>query len=272
MSEFIKHNGIIEASGITKEKVTKGEITVVKVGGSTYQERAKVIADVATLHKSGIPLVLVHGGGAEIDDSLHSAGIVPVKIDGKRVTDARTLEIVVEVLDCINGQITDQLERLDVPCVGFTSDHGILQAEIDDPKYGLVGGVLDVDNEALKIAITMDVIPVVCPIATQKANRLQKLNVNADTAAGAVAASLLKSRLLLLTDVPGVLDENGAVVNELNTIDYALLRQRGVIGAGMIPKIDSCLPVIKAGGNALICHSSDLRAAFGTSPKGTVIK
>lgn len=274
MSEFIKNYENIESPDFSEEKPSQGEIAVIKIGGSTYEERANILKDIALLHRMGQALVVVHGGGVEIDEALKADGIQPKKVNGKRVTDADTLKIVVGVLEKINGDIKAQLIGLDVPSCRFLPDHRLLQAEITDSSLGLVGGTPEVDESELNLLVNYTshgVVPVVCPIAVQKSNPLQKLNVNADTSAGAIAASLSKAKLILLTDVPGVMGEDGLLINELTPSYYAVLKQQGAIQGGMLPKIEACLPLVQKGGTALI-SGGRVWEVFLPSPYGTTIK
>lgn len=272
MSEFIRNTGLYE-SPHTKEKASNGEVTVIKIGGSTYEEREATLKDVALLHQQGQSIVLVHGGGKEIDKALEKAGIATPKIDGIRVTDPETLKIVVEVLEGINGVIRTHLANLGISTCGFLPDHGLLQADkVQNPELGLVGDVPDVSETELSLLqryVSEGVVPVICPVSIQKGNQVQRLNVNADTSAGAVAAALPKARFVLLTDVPGVMDE-GKLLSELTPTHISSLKQKGVISGGMVPKIDACLSVVEKGGSAIIC--GQISQAFLPKSYGTVIK
>lgn len=256
-----------------KTTVQKQEayISVIKIGGSTYQERSIVLKDVALLKKAGNSLVLVHGGGKEIDRELRIQGINPFKIDGKRVTNAKVLKIVVEQLDRINKEVGEELESLSVIVCSFSSDSGFLQAKMGDPKWGYIGESPRVRTNLLKDALARGLVPIVCPVTTQKENSLQKLNTNADTVAGAVAAYISPCRLIFLTDVEGVLDESGSVIKKLTIEEYKAMKRKKIIIGGMLPKIDACLPVVKNGGSVLICKSSNLRASFSKNPIGTIV-
>jgi acetylglutamate kinase len=243
--------------------------TVIKIGGSTVAERKNTIKDIAFLYNSGIPVLVVHGGGIEADQELKKRNISPKKIEGERVTDAKTLEAVVSVFDGINAQIVEQLSELNVPAKGFDSLSRLLQGVVENPILGLVGKVTKVENEILDKVIAEKIVPIISPIAIAE-NSSQLLNVNADIVAGEVASSL-RFDLVLLTDVPGVLDAGGNLIPELSPDDDQKLQQEEVITKGMKPKIKASFIAAKFG-KVFICQSSELKEVFFGKPKGTSVK
>lgn len=273
MSEFMTNQGHYYEAPFPKGQPKAGEIIVVKIGGSTYEERAETVASIALLsrvyHKK---IVAVHGGGKEIDQAMEAAGIEPRKVNGIRYTDEKTLKIVTDVLEVVNRGIRTILLEHRVATCGFLPEHGLLRSEIEDPRLGFVGGMPDIDESELNLLqryVLGGTVPVVCPIAVQKDNPSQGLNVNADLSAGALAAAL-GAKFVLLTDKPGVLDENGKTIKRMIASDYDTLKEKGVISGGMLPKIQACLPVVHRGGLAIICN--DIWEAFSLNPRGTIIQ
>ncbi len=274
MSELMTNQGHYYETPIPKGQLNARQITVVKIGGSTHEERAEIVGDIAFLGRvCHERIVIVHGGGKEIDKALEEAGVITEKVDGVRVTPHKVLEeIVAPVLEKINREIRTILLEHRVATCGFLPEHGLLRSEIENPKLGFVGGMPDIEQSELNLLqkyVLGGAVPVVCPIAIQKDNPSQRLNVNADLSAGALAA-FMGSKLVLLTDKPGVLDENGETIKRINLSDYENSEQRGMISGGMLPKIKACVPVVQRGGFAVICN--DIWEAFHLDPRGTVIK
>lgn len=243
--------------------------TVIKIGGSTVAERENTIKDIAFIYHSGIPILVVHGGGIEVDHELKKRNISPKKIDGERVTDAPTLETAISVFNGINTQIVKQLTTLNVPAKGYNSSSKLLRGVIENPILGFVGIVTRVEKNTLNREIAEKIVPVISPVAVMQ-DSSQLLNVNADIVAGKVALSL-GFDLVLLTDVVGVFDTNGNLVPELSYEDYQKLQQAGSITKGMKPKLKSSFSAVKVG-KVFICQSSELREVFFGNPKGTSIK
>lgn len=243
--------------------------TVIKIGGSTVAERENTVRDIAFLYHSGIPVLVVHGGGIEIDQALEKRNIVPKKIGGERATDALTLETVISVLDGINAQIVEQLSMLNVPAKGYNSSSKLLQGFVENPTLGFVGEITKIEKDMLNRKIIEKVVSIISPIAvTQDSSQL--LNVNADIVAGEIASSS-GFNLILLTDVVGVLDTNGNLISELSHEDYQKLQQVGGITKGMKPKLKASFAAAKFG-EVFIGRNSELKQVFLGKPKGTVIK
>lgn len=247
---------------------------VVKIGGSTLGAHDTTLADVAALARVGVRVVVIHGGGAEISRWLAIHRVESRFVDGLRVTDASALTVVVAVLaGAINKQLVAQLQALGARAVGLSgADGGLLAGEVERPELGFVGAIGQVDAAVLSALLDAGFVPVVAPLAVGAGGQL--LNVNADTAAGAVAAALPGSRLIFLTDVPGVLDAGGSLVTRLSADAGARLRAEGTLSGGMIPKIEACLRAAQAGATPLIVDGREahaLQAAVGPSPVGTLV-
>lgn len=245
------------------------EVLVIKIGGSTLKEEDLTVKNIAGLHQQGLPMVIVHGGGKEIDQSLANAGIKSKKIDGQRVTDAETLNIVLITLAGINKRLTAKLKLEGVATFATDPYSWILQGEIEDQNLGFVGKVRSVKASYLLHELEQGKVPILSPIAKSLEQPFWFLNVNADLAAAAVASSLPQSSLVLLTDVPGVQDKEGNLLNQLSFGQYQKLKEEGVVEGGMIPKLDAAFSVVASGKRVLICHYSNLAGVLGNDFIGT---
>ena len=233
------------------------DVLVVKIGGSTLGAHDTTLEDVVALQRRGLRPVVVHGGGALISEWLKLHG-VPTRFErGLRVTDERTLEVVVAVLaGLVNKQLVAALTAAGGNAAGLSgADGGLLKARQIDEKLGFVGEVAEVDTRPLVDLLDDGFVPVLAPIGVEWRVRLRRttgqlLNINADTAAGAIAAALSARWLVFLTDVPGIRDEGGETLPALSPPRAEELSAAGVIEGGMIPKVEACLRAAAAG-----CHS-----------------
>ena len=226
---------------------------VVKIGGSTLGGNDTSLQDLATLHAAGHPVVIVHGGGNVISEWMRRQNLAPNFVNGLRVTDAPALEIVVAVLGgLVNKELTAQMQRRGAPAIGISGlDGGLLQAQVANPQLGYVGEIAQVSTEPVNAIVGAGFIPMISPIAldiTDGSDHAgQPLNVNGDTAAGALAHALRAQRVIFLTDVAGVLDGGGRVIPRLDARSAASLRRSGVARGGMLPKLDACLAAVSDG-------------------------
>lgn len=232
-------------------------ILVVKIGGSTLGAHDTTLGDVVSLQRRGLRPVIVHGGGALISEWLKAYGLPSRFERGLRVTDEKTLEVVVAVLaGLVNKRLVAALTAAGGRAVGLSgADGGLLKARLLDEKLGYVGEVTVVDAASLLDLLDDGFVPVVAPIAVQwseEASTGQLLNINADTAAGAVAAALSARWLVFLTDVAGVVGEDGQALSALPAERVATLADAGVIQGGMIPKVEACLQAAAAGSRSVI--------------------
>ena len=229
---------------------THGTI-VVKIGGSTLGSHDTTLEDLAALHKQGVSSVVVHGGGNVITEWMEKQGVRPRFVRGLRVTDARSLEIVVAVLTgLINKTLVASLQGLGVKAMGISgADGGMLQARIKDPELGFVGSVVEVNSEPIRAVLDAGCIPVIAPVALHRADGSPQagslLNINADTAAGEIAAALGSTQLVLLTDVEGVLDSSRRLIPRLTERQARGLIHSNVVAGGMVPKLEACLAALK---------------------------
>ncbi len=236
---------------------------VIKYGGHAMGDArlAKLFAhDVVLLKQSGINPIIVHGGGPQIASMLERLNIKSRFQNGLRVTDAQTMEVVEMVLaGAINKQIVTALNQAGACAVGLSGKDGNLliasktrtsrkntHSNVEKAiNPGFVGTPKRVTTDVLDVMLTSDIIPVIAPIAISEKG--QTLNVNADTAAGALAAALKAERLLLLTDVTGMLDKNGMLIERLTPRQATTLIRNGTAKGGMIPKLQTALDAVKNG-------------------------
>ena len=231
-----------------------GKTIVVKYGGNAMvseELRHAVISDITLLSLVGIRVVVVHGGGPEINHMLNKIGKESRFVDGLRYTDQETMEVVQQVL-CgqVNKDLVAILNRLGGRAVGLCGlDGGLLQARKLDEKHGLVGQVCQVDPRPLTDALGGGYIPVVATVA-QGMDEAVTYNVNADTAAAKLAVALEAEKLILLTDVRGLLRDpadESTLIPELQLSSVPALVREGVISGGMIPKVDCCVEAVRSG-------------------------
>lgn len=238
----------------------RGKIAVVKYGGSTMVGDASedtVLKDIVFMASVGICPVIVHGGGPAINRRLEEQGVETKRINGLRVTDEATMRVVEDVLfGEVNAEIVREIEMLGGRAVGISAkDSGIMHvrkhwAQTPDGKadIGFVGDVDHVDPAPLIDLVSQGMIPVVAPIGCGPDE--QSYNVNADTAAGEIAAALHAEKLVFLTDVIGILRDPKDEATLLSTVhvkDVAKLVGEGVVSGGMIPKIEACVKAVKSG-------------------------
>ena len=236
-----------------------GKTFVIKYGVHAMIEphlRDGFARDVALLKYVGINPVVVHGGGPQIDQMLAAMGVVSERIDGLRVTDERTMEVVEMVLGGkLNQEIVSLICQHGGRAVGLSGKddgfmHGKKVAEMKTKKGALVdpgrvGEIDRVDPTVVNQLMSGGFIPVIAPIAVDDGG--ESLNVNADTVAGAIAAALKAEKLVLMTDIEGVKDRDKKLIPSLNAADVTRLRNEGVIEGGMIPKVQCALDAVQAG-------------------------
>ena len=243
------------------------QTVVVKFGGHAMGDEALATAfaqDIVYLKQSGVNPIVVHGGGPQIANMLKKLEIKSDFVNGLRVTDKPTVEVVEMVLaGLINKEIVAAINRQGGKAVGICGkDANLVIAkkitEMPDPKsnlmqavdIGYVGDPIEVNPHIVDVIAASDLIPVIAPVAFSRDG--ETLNVNADTFASALAARMKAKRLLLLTDVAGVLDKDGKLIAELTVDEARALIRDGTITGGMIPKIEGCIEVVEAGVEAVV--------------------
>jgi acetylglutamate kinase len=231
-----------------------GKTIVVKYGGNAMisdELRKAVMSDIILLSLVGIRVVMVHGGGPEISDMLKKIGHQSHFVDGLRYTDEVTMDVVQSVL-CgkVNKNLVAQLNRLGGQAIGLCGiDAALFQAELLDEKYGLVGKITCVNPQPVENALMNGYIPVVSTVA-QGVDADTAYNINADTAAARLAASLHAEKLILLTDVRGLLrdpKDEETLIHAVRINEVPGLVAEGIISGGMIPKLECCVDAITGG-------------------------
>jgi acetylglutamate kinase len=239
-----------------------GKSFVIKYGGHAMvdKELAEVFArDIVLLKQVGINPIVVHGGGPQINDMLKRLNIKSEFIDGLRVTDAAAMQVVEMVLaGSINKNIVGAIQAAGGAAVGLSGRDGglllakkqLMQKDGKSIDLGFVGDPETVNPQVLKTAAAGGLIPVIAPVGYGEDG--QTYNINADTAAGAIAAAVGASRLLLLTDVAGVLDKNSKLIENLTVAETRALMSDGTISGGMIPKLETCIEAVEHGVDAAV--------------------
>lgn len=237
-----------------------GETFVIKYGGSAMGDKklAESFArDVVMMKQVGINPIIVHGGGPQISQMLDKLKIKSSFVDGLRVTDAETVEIVEMVLSgLINKQIVSEINAAGGVAIGISGkDAGLIEARKlrrtkRDPDsnieqildLGFVGEPTNINPESLVVFEESDIIPVIAPIGVGENG--ETYNINADSAAGAIASAIAANKLIMLTDVPGLLGKEGNLISEVTIAQAQKMIKNGTISGGMIPKIETCINAV----------------------------
>ncbi|MEJ2035955.1 MAG: acetylglutamate kinase [Maritimibacter sp.] len=233
----------------------EGATVVIKFGGNAmgdHEAMASFARDIVLMRQVGINPVVVHGGGPMINQMLERLGVESDWVNGKRVTDEATVEVVEMVLaGRVNKRIVQAINDEGGRAVGLTGkDANLMICDQTDPALGFVGTPAELDTGVLENLFEAEIIPVIAPIGSGRNG--ETFIVNGDTAAGAVAGALKADRLLLLTDVAGVKGETGDVLTELTAQQIRDLTRDGVIAGGMIPKTETALEAIEGGVRAVV--------------------
>ena len=230
-----------------------GKTVVVKYGGNAMTNEAlkeAVMSDIVLLSLVGIRIVLVHGGGPEINAMLDRVGKESKFINGLRYTDQETIDIVQMVL-CgkVNKDLVDLLHLHKGKAVGLCGlDGHMLEAEQKDPELGLVGEITKVDPQIINDVLDKGYIPVISTVASGADG--QVYNINADTAAARIAAEINAVNLILMTDIVGLLedkDDESTLIHTVGVSEVPYLKRQGIVSGGMIPKIDCCVEAVRRG-------------------------
>jgi acetylglutamate kinase len=254
----------------------RGRTLVIKLGGSALENQRDALEDIVWLRGLGARPVLVHGGGAEINDWLERLGIARQFRRGLRVTDAATLEVVRMVLvGKVNGELVRLVGALGGRAVGLSGlDGGLLRAQQLDPELGAVGTVERVDPGPVDALSAAGYIPVIAPLGLSEDGAV--LNINADDAAADLARGLGAAKLLYLSDVPGILDHDGRLLSVLTGDEVRTLLADGTISGGMIPKAEACLRALETTGRVHIVNGHEphvlIRELFTHEGAGTMIE
>ena len=225
------------------------EYIVIKCGGSVLIDQNLFdifIQDISTLNKLGFTPIIVHGGGKRISNKLNEIGLESKFIKGLRVTDKETIKVVEEVLIDFNKEIINALDQQNCKSQSINSkENNILTVIQENEELGFVGSPINVDQSIIDKIIADKKVPIIAPLGLDKND--QTYNVNADTAAGYIAKKINARRLIILSDVEGVLDNNKNLIPEINSESIKNLIDNETITGGMIPKINNCLDVASNG-------------------------
>ena len=231
----------------------KNDIIVIKYGGNVFIDRDifnNFITDINILNRLGISIAVVHGGGPRIKRELEKSNIQSKFIRGLRVTDEKIINIVKDVLIDFNNDIVSSLSQKGSKAVSVhTKNSNIIEVTPESEELGFVGIPNKINDSFLKDIIKENKIPIISPLGLGKNN--QTYNINGDTAAGAVAKSLKSRRLLLMTNVEGVLNKEKKLINEISSSEILEMIKNGTITEGMIPKINTCLDAVNNGVTAV---------------------
>ena len=230
-----------------------GKIVVIKYGGNAMvneQLKQQVMEDIVLLWLIGVKVVLVHGGGPEISETMGRLGKKPAFVDGLRVTDRETVDIVQMVLaGKINKTLVNLLEMKGGQAMGISGMDGrLIEAEIKDERLGYVGEITNINIQPVTDLLEKGYIPVISTLGCDRDGNAY--NINGDTAAARVAGALTAERLIMLSDIPGLLrdkDDPATLIPELSVAEAGQLRREGVISGGMIPKMECCVEAIRRG-------------------------
>ncbi len=246
---------ILPLDGPSTEEVQKylekynDEYIVIKCGGSVLIDQNLFdifIKDISTLNKLGFTPIIVHGGGKRISNKLNEIGLESKFIKGLRVTDKETIKVVEEVLIDFNKEIINALVQQNCESQSINSkENNILTVVQENEELGFVGSPTNVDQSIIDKIIADKKVPIIAPLGLDKND--QTYNVNADTAAGFIAKKINARRLIILSDVEGVLDNNKNLIPEINSVSIKNLIDNETITGGMIPKINNCLDVASNG-------------------------
>ena len=257
----------------------KNDLIVIKYGGNVFIDREifnNFIEDISILSKLGISIVIIHGGGPRIKRELDKSNIESKFIRGLRVTSEKIINIVEKVLIEFNKDIVSSLSEKGIKAISLnTQENNVINVVPESEELGFVGIPDKINSDIIKDKINQKLIPVISPLGLGKNN--QSYNINGDNAAGAIAKSLKSRRLLLMTNVEGVLNKNSKLINEISSLEITDMIKDGTITEGMIPKINTCLDAINNGVTAVAIidgrkKHSVLFKIFSDKGSGTLIR
>ena len=264
-----------------KKYTTKysNDIIVIKCGGSVLLEKNlfdQFIEDISVINKLGLSVVVVHGGGKNIQKKLDEHNLKSAFIDGLRVTDEKTIKIVEEALLELNFEILSEISNHHANSVSITpKKNNIIRVTPERKELGFVGTPTEIKKDTILEIINEKKIPLIVPMGIGEDNNIY--NINADVAAGAIAKELKARRLLLMTDVEGVLDKSKNLISEINSSMANEMLENKTIEGGMIPKIKTCLDAVNNGVTGVVIvdgrkQHSILFEIFSDKGSGTLIR
>ena len=231
----------------------KNDLIVIKYGGNVFIDRNifnNFISDISILKKLGLSIVVVHGGGPRIKRELEKSNIQTKFIKGLRVTDEKVINIVEDVLIDFNNDIVESLKKKGTEAISInTKKNNVIEVTPESEELGFVGKPNKININIIKNIVEKNVIPIISPLGLGKNN--QTYNINGDTAAGAIAKSLKSRRLLLMTNIDGVLNKEKKLIEEITSSEILQMIRDETITEGMIPKINTCLDAVNNGVTAV---------------------
>ncbi len=257
----------------------KNDLIVIKYGGNVFIDRKifdNFITDINILNKLGISFTVVHGGGPRIKRELNKSNIQSKFIRGLRVTDEKIINIVESVLIDFNNDIVDSLKKFGTDAVSIhTKKNNIIKVTPEAKELGFVGIPNQIDNNLIEKILNKKQVPIISPLGLGNDNH--PYNINGDTAAGAIAKSLKSRRLLLMTNVEGVLNKDKKLIDEISSSEILKMIEDNTITEGMIPKINTCLDAVNNGVTAVGIidgrkQHSILFEIFSDKGSGTLIR
>ena len=260
-------------------KKYKNEKIVIKYGGNALIDRNvfnNFISDISVLNRLGLSVVVVHGGGPRIKRELDKKKIVSKFINGLRVTDKNIIDTVEEVLIDFNKDIASSLKKLGSQAAMFhTKTNNIIEVEPEREELGFVGIPSKINDNLIQNALNENKIPIIAPLGLGK--NKQTYNINGDTAASAIAKKLKSRRLILMTNVEGVYDDQKKLISEIKPLDLENLIKWKVVQGGMIPKIENCVDAVQNGVRGVVILDgrkphSILHEIFSDKGSGTLIR
>ena len=257
----------------------KNDLIVIKYGGNVFIDRNifnNFILDINILNKLGISIAVIHGGGPRIKRELDKSNIQSKFIRGLRVTDENIINIVESVLIDFNEDIVNSLKKHGTDAVSIhTKKNNVIKVTPESKELGFVGVPNKIDNDSIEKILNNNQVPIISPLGLGVNN--QSFNINGDTAAGAIAKSLKSRRLLLMTNVEGVLDKEKKLIEEISSTEILTMIKDNTITEGMIPKINTCLDAVNNGVTAVGIidgrkQHSILFEIFSDKGSGTLIR
>ena len=257
----------------------KNDLIVIKYGGNVFIDRNifnNFISDLSVLKQLGLSIVVVHGGGPRIKRELDKSNIQSKFIRGLRVTDEKIINIVENVLIDFNIDIVDSLKEKGTEAISInTKKNNIIEVIPESEELGFVGKPSKINSDIIKNILAKNVIPIISPLGVGKNN--QTYNINGDTAAGAIAKSLKSRRLILMTNINGVLDKEKKLIEEITSSEILKMINDEIITEGMIPKINTCLDAVNNGVTGVVIVDgrkphSILFEIFSDKGAGTLIR
>ena len=254
---------------------------VVKIGGSTLGDHDTTINDLIDLQNQGKKIVVIHGGGKIVSEWMKKQGIRPKFLEGLRVTDIKSLEIVVAVLTgLVNKQLVSEINSKGGKAIGLSGVDGrMISASVINPDLGYVGKIESINPQPIVGVLESGYIPIISPIGLNSEsinnNEISSmLNINADTVAGYISAELKSKRMIFLTDVQGVLDSSKRLITRITTRQAGSLVRSKIIAGGMIPKLEACLKATDEGALSQIVDGREpaaLKSVIDGNKLGTKI-